>query len=62
MRENRLIELFRSTDDEDVKVEAVAALDEQAADPQVTAFLTAVAADPGEDDLARIECMKILRL
>ena len=56
------IELYRSTPDEDVKVEAVAALDEQTADPQVTAFLTAVAGDPGEHDLARIECMKILRL
>ena len=56
------IELYRSTPDEDVKVEAVAALDEQTADPQVTAFLTAVAGNPGEYDLARIECMKILRL
>jgi HEAT repeat protein len=62
VRENRLIELFRSTSDDDVKVEAVTALDEEAADPQVAAFLTAVAADPGEYDLARIECMKILRL
>ncbi|MFI5894949.1 HEAT repeat domain-containing protein [Actinoplanes sp. NPDC051513] len=62
MLENRLIERFRSTSDDDVKVEAVAALDEHVADPQVIAFLTAVTADPDEYDLARIECMKILRL
>jgi hypothetical protein len=62
MHENRLIELFRSTTDDDVKVESVAALDEHVGDPHVIAFLTAVTADPGEHDLARIECMKILRL
>jgi hypothetical protein len=62
VHEIQLIELYRSTPDDDVKVEAVVALDEQAEDPQVTAFLTAVAGDPGEYDLARIECMKILRL
>jgi hypothetical protein len=62
VHDNRLIELFRSTPDDDVKVEAVTALDEHVADPQVIAFLTAVTADPGEYDLARIECMKILRL
>ncbi|WP_051809733.1 HEAT repeat domain-containing protein [Actinoplanes subtropicus] len=61
MRQSRLIELFRSTPDDDVKAEAVASLDEHAADPEVITFLTAVAADPGEYDLARIECMKILR-
>ncbi|WP_433359822.1 HEAT repeat domain-containing protein [Actinoplanes sp. CA-142083] len=60
--ENRLIELFRSTPDDDVKVEALEALDEHVADPQVIAFLTAVTADSDEYDLARIECMKILRL
>jgi HEAT repeat protein len=60
--ENRLISLFRSTSDDDVKAEAVVALDEHVADPQVIAFLTAVTADPAEHDLARIECMKILRL
>ncbi|MFF5289133.1 HEAT repeat domain-containing protein [Paractinoplanes globisporus] len=62
MHENRFIDLFRSTPDDDVKVEAIVALDEHAADPQVIAFLTVVTADPGEYDLARIECMKILRL
>jgi len=31
-------------------------------DPRVHAFLTALAADPAGYDLARIECMKILRL
>lgn len=61
MQGNRHIELFRSASD-DGKVEAVAALDDHVADPQVIAFLTAVTADPGEYDLARIECMKILRL
>ncbi|MEV6845478.1 HEAT repeat domain-containing protein [Actinoplanes sp. NPDC051411] len=62
MHENRLIELFRSAPDDDVKVEVVEALEEHVADPEVIAFLTAVTADPGEYDLARIECMKILRL
>lgn len=62
MHASRLIELFRTAPDDDAKVEAVAALDEHVADPRVIGFLTAVAADPGEYDLARIECMKILRL
>jgi len=61
MAESGLIERIRSADDDD-KVEAIAALDDHAGDPGVIAFLTEVTADPGEYDLARIECMKILRL
>jgi hypothetical protein len=66
-RAERLIELFRSTPDTtDVegsgKVEVVVELEDHLHDPRVLPFFVSVIADPAEYDLARIECIKILRL
>ncbi|MET0132479.1 MAG: HEAT repeat domain-containing protein [Kibdelosporangium sp.] len=63
----RLIESFRSvaaTDDVDgsAKVEIVVKLEGRVGDERVLELFNAVIADPDEYDLARIECLKILRL
>ena len=62
-----LAEVFRApptgTDHEDTsRVEAVLQLEEHLTDPRVPALYASVIADQTEYDLARIECMKILRL
>ncbi|MBT8225836.1 MAG: hypothetical protein KJO75_10105, partial [Dactylosporangium sp.] len=44
------------------KVDVVVELEDHLDDPRVLAFFLSVVADPGEYDLARIECIKILRL
>ncbi|MDK0520211.1 hypothetical protein [Streptomyces sp. ML-6] len=62
-RATLLIEEFRALPaTSDRRREIVAELDDDCGNPEVTAFLTTVVADPGEYDLARIEATTLLRL
>jgi hypothetical protein len=66
-RVGELIEAFRAagtaSDDEAwPKVQAVVELEDLIGDARVVQFFVSVVADPHEHDLARIECLKILRL
>jgi hypothetical protein len=63
----RLIQAFGSlagTDDADgfAKVEIILGLEDHVSDTRVLELFASVIADPAEYDLARIECLKILRL
>jgi HEAT repeat protein len=62
-----LVESFRSavgTDDGDgwAKVELIVELEDHVGDTRVLELFTSVIADPVEYDLARVECLKIVRL
>jgi hypothetical protein len=65
-RVGELIEVFRAagmaSDDEAwPNVQAVVELEDLIGDARVVPFFVSVVADPHEHDLARIECLKILR-
>jgi hypothetical protein len=49
-------------DDGDAKVDIILELEDHLSDPRALTLFAAVIADPAEHDLARIECVKILRL
>jgi hypothetical protein len=61
-----LVASFESTpdgdDDGDAKVQIILELEDHLSDSRVLNLFAAVIADPAEHDLARIECLKILRL
>jgi hypothetical protein len=66
-RVDQLIEMFRSAGtasdaEAEPKVHAVVELEDLIGDARVVPFFVSVVADPDEHDLARIECLKILRL
>jgi hypothetical protein len=46
----------------DAKVEIILELEDHLSDPRALKLFASVIADPAEHDLARIECIKILRL
>ncbi|WP_051830347.1 MULTISPECIES: HEAT repeat domain-containing protein [Streptomyces] len=63
----RLVDLFRSTPaGADIqgssKVDVIVELEDHLDDARVLSFFVSVISDPAEYDLARIECIKILRL
>ncbi len=61
-----LVALFESAPDGDdggdAKVEIILELEDHLSDPRALALFASVIADPAEHDLARVECLKILRL
>lgn len=61
-----LVALFESApdgdDDADAKLEIILELEDHLSDPRALNLFASVIADLAEHDLARIECLKILRL